>query len=181
MLSTLLSNACCSVLQFADIDSSPLQAYAGRIVRLRAAGSSICLRIGADGSFEPLHAAVEADATIEMPLLAGSQKPTYASGDPELLAACKNVFEAADLAPDAICERLFGIRAGSLAANACDQAQRLGRDGRQRLASSLRSWLIDEAKLVPDPSEMEQHRRKVEEFALRVEKLRQTIAKGNVQ
>ena len=173
MLSALLAKACCNALQLADLDTASLRAHAGRVVRLRAAGSSICLRIGEDGSFTAVHAAVAADATVEVPapLLAGLQKPVYASGDSELLAACRQTFEQAP-APEAAAERLLGRRAGALAASFLDQAGRLGKDGRRRLLSSLRSWLIDEAALVPAPEEVEQHKSQLEQFARRVEKLR---------
>ena len=178
MLSAFLAKACCNALQLADLDTSPLREHNGRVVRLRAAGSSICLRIGADGGFTPLHAAVDADATIEMPtpLLTGESKPIYASGDSELLAACQQVFEQARPDPEAMAERMFGSQGSALAASIFVEGGRLGQDSRQRLTSSLRSWLIDEAALVPDPQEVRQHQVQVEEFARRVEKLRRQCA-----
>ena len=178
MLSAFLAKACCEALLLADLDTDCLRPHAGCTVRLNAAGvGGVCLRIGPDGRLEPVHTAVAADASIEVPTpLAASGKPVYASGDSRLLAALRQAFESASLTPDAIVTRMFGSRAGAVAAGACDQAGRLGRDGGRRLASSFRSWLIDEAQLVPSPAEIERHRQQVEEFARRVESLRASLA-----
>ncbi len=160
------------------LDGGCMREHAGKVVRIRLGGAAANVRVRSDGSFEAVHPAVEPHAQVDVPpqRLLGCAEPVKAEGDSDFLEACKRTLAEADLAPDALAERWLGPRTGSAVANAATQAGGWGADARRRLASSLRSWLTDEARLVPDPEQVREHERQVREFARRVERLRRTAA-----
>ena len=174
LIDKLLRESGCSRRIFSDEDRENLRPHAGKVFRLRLGTVPVAFRIEEDGTVTPVHPAISADATVEMPLerLAGKKEvPTYAEGDSELLSALGKVAGDDKMTFFGLFERVFGKDAGSAVAVCGRNVNEWRKDASERLSNTFANWLFHEASVIPTPDEARKLEGKVRDFARKVDAL----------
>lgn len=179
MILDFAAATCCKFLLGAAPAEQKMRVHAGKVLRASMGPLCASLRVGRNGELEPVHSAVHADAEVAVPFaraLGDRGVPLRSGGDGDFLAALADYFSSADIGPDAQVERFFGADAGAAAANCIENARELAADSRARIVESVRSWLIREVRLVPDPVQHVRHAARLADFVARVERLRKRVS-----
>lgn len=152
-----------------------LEGHAGKAFRIESGPFAAVLAISEGGAVFPVHPAVDADATLRVPLervkgsRAREENPVIAEGDSELLKSLGKVADEAELSPEAVVEWVAGEDAGSAAAMLRSKGGQWGADACERLSGTFARWLREDGGVLASPDSFREHKADVGEFAERVD------------
>lgn len=178
LLANIMQQCCNATISRNPTGTEQLRKFDGKVIALTFGKLVIKLRVTPNGMLEAVHRQVYPDAEVLFPMsrLSGSDEALQTHGNADLLTAFKEVFGADGFNLDTLAEQFFGPAAGSATAQAVEQGRSFCQQARERLGSSLHSWLVEESKLVPAAKQFHNYNQQVHEFASRVESLRQQMA-----